>query len=392
MQVIEGRQQLVETQSQLSAKGQQLETAQQTSPILHHDDGSISIAVSDLGIGVHWVQNYTTQITPLSDSDYQITVDCPLMQKICETLQLNHDQYPLLWQQDIAPVRLLSDGITSHFNTDSQQWKIMISNQADLSVSANDAANNAFSLALYYNYRNAKASGPGSSADTPQIVQQGDFNDFTYAGVLKGRWHRGDMEADGQEIVRWQRIERVEQGGQSGLVFTENPQLIVPTDYAGISYYTPNKPRRLVELILVDIDEDGLDDLLSVYSASSGTTLTYRSLIDVANQTPSAEVLLAELDAANIDRVQLIQGTHHIYGKQDGVNYLLLHSKTDQKVYPIALVQPKDADLSDPDQAVAGLNVLSAQAIPHALAVDGIWLNDPAYGFAAGDQLLVSWI
>ena len=392
MQVIEGRQQLVETQSQLSAKGQQLETAQQTSPILHHDDGSISIAVSDLGIGVHWVQNYTTQITPLSDSDYQITVDCPLMQKICETLQLNHDQYPLLWQQDIGPVRLLSDGITSHFNTDSQQWKIMISNQADLSVSANDAANNAFSLALYYDYRNAKANGPGSSADTPQIVQQGEFNDFTYAGALKGRWHRGDMEADGQEIVRWQRIERVEQGGQSGLVFTENPQLIVPTDYAGISYYTPNKPRRLVELMLVDIDEDGLDDLLSVYSASSGTTLTYRSLIDVANQTPSAEVLLAELDAANIDRVQLIQGTHHVYGKQDGVNYLLLHSKTDQKVYPIALVQPKDADLSDPDQAVAGLNVLSAQAIPHALAVDGIWLNDPAYGFAAGDQLLVSWI
>ena len=393
MQLTRDRQQLVETKSELSAKRQQLEVAQQTSSITHHDDGSISMADSDLGIGVHWVQDYTTQITSLSDSDggYQITVDCPLMQKVCETLQLNHDQYPLLWQQGIAPVRLLSDGITSHYDISSNQWRVTVINNGSTDESSSEhGAHNAFSLALYYDYRSGEASGPGSSSDQSQVIQQGVFDYAKYSGALKGRWHRGDIEQDDREIVRWQRIESLEQGGQSGLVFTENLQLIVPDRYPGISYYTPNRPRRLVELVLMDLNEDGLDDLLSVYSDSSGTTLTYRSPIVVANQSLSDEVVLAYLSAVNIDRVQLIQGTHHVYGKQDGVNYLLLHSKTDSQLYPVALVQPKQTDLTQ--ASIDQLQIASADPVDNALATDAIWLNDPAYGFTAGDQLLLSWV
>jgi hypothetical protein len=172
MQLTRDRQQLVETQSELSAKRQQLEVAQQTSSITHHDDGSFSMADSDLGIGVHWVQDYTTQITSLSDGDggYQITVDCPLMQKVCETLQLNHDQYPLLWQQGIAPVRSTSEGIAQVYDPGSQQWHVTIRDQVGES-SPDGSANSAFALSLYYVVSGAK--GPGSSSTQSQIIQQG---------------------------------------------------------------------------------------------------------------------------------------------------------------------------------------------------------------------------
>lgn len=389
----------------------------QKSSRMNHDDGTVSIATSEISTRVHWVDKYTAHVTFPSNErgEFEVIVDCPLDPQICQKMRVN-SHYPVLFQWGIEEtVGTLEAGFV-YDDSRTPRWKWQVSEWPFVDWSShglespdgnpvNEHSAFTFSLALHYDEKGA--DGPGSSATESQIIQEGDFNYFKYFGALKGRWHTGDIEVDGQEIVRWQRLEHgsAEQDANK-LILIENHNIIMPghsddeLEPPGIGYHTADGIKRLIEPLPVNLNkdslEDSLEDLLLVYSNNSGTKITYREPNGEDDPLSDADepfldaIVLADLDVTNIDRVQLIQSTHYVPGQQDGVHYLLLHSMADRKLYPVVLVQPKESDLNDSDQAP--ISVVSAEAIPDALAVDGLWLSDPAHGFAEGDKLLVSWI
>lgn len=361
-------------------------------PIDQFEEGTLIQSTHQLGQGIHWINEYSIERTQLSDiensksgdTSYLISIDCPFNQDICRTMQVNDTEYPILFQQGISPVRILAVDI-QYIDSETSRWEWQM-NDAEASVS-NDFV---VSLAVYYDTAQL-AMGPGSSPRESQVINHGAFNHFKFSGALKGRWHRDHIEADQWGVARWQRIETQ---GQQELYFNKNPKLLFPSNFNGIAYHNQNRPSRLIDMHLVDLDEDGLDDVLSVYSDNYKTEIRYRDLIDLEKQSPNYEKVLTIPDVVNIDQVQLVSGTHHVDNRQDGVHYLLLQSKADKKLFLVALVQPMSADLTQPDSAFDALQVVTVKhSINNVLASNGLWQGDPIIDFQRDkSQVTLSWI
>ena len=385
-------QELNAARAKLDSQMERLDQEQILAASAQLDKGELTLSADQLGPGVHWVNEYKVKRTFLSDlensqsgdASYLISIDCPFNPQICQTMQVNDAEYPVVFQQGISPVRILNAEI-KYKNFQSPRWEWQISD-----FKAMASSDFALSLSVYYD-TSEQASGPGSSAQDSQIITHDTFNHFKHSGALKGRWHRENMEANQWEIERWQRVEVPE---QDGLVFEENSKFLFPIGIRGVGYHNQIRPSRLIDMHLVDLNEDGLDDVLSVYSDKSKTKIRYRDLIDLEKQSPNYEKVLTIPGVVNIDQVQLVSGTHHVDNRQDGVNYLLLHSKADQKLYLVAIIQPMGADLRQPDSAFDALRIVVVEhPISNVLATNALWYGDPLID-NQGDksQVILSWI
>jgi hypothetical protein len=393
--------QLTAAQGQVLSAQQKIQTFEAS--VTRHDNGSIALPSSKLGDGVHWMKDYKASVIRQSgdSADFKIAVECPLNPQICQQATLNND-YSVLFQFSGLGSESAVDTSLEYDESQTPQWILSVDKEAvfgpqqGLSSDVN-VEEHEFALSLALNYNVKGASGVGSSAASPQIVQYGKFDHVKYSGVLKGRGHHGDIEkGDDQGRMRWQRV-------KPALYFSESSEHFLPKEDFGDdgSYalpYDEETSGRLIDLVLADFDEDGLDEMLSVYSNGKETKLIYgmNNGRDNGNDQLPPGFVSADNEqkmaswghVVNVDRVQLIQGAHHVYGQQDGVNYLLLHSVAESKLYPVALVQPKDVAIN----SYASMKVVEGEPISNALAMDGIWLNDPAYGFAGGNELLLSWL
>lgn len=385
------QQQLNVAIAKLDSHMERLDQKQTLTASAQFDKDRLTLSADQLGQGIHWVNEYVVERTLLpgsedteSDAGYLISIDCPLNPYICQTMQLNDAKYPVLFQHSINPLRTL-DADIQYKNSPSPRWEWQVTDSKAMASS-----DFALSLSIFYD-TSKQASGSGSSAGESQIITHGAFNHFKHSGGLKGRWHRGHLEVDEWGIAQWQRVEITD---QHGWYFYKNPKLLFPDNFDGIGYHNMTRPSRLIDMHLIDLNEDGLDDLISVYSDEHQTELRYRGLIDIANQSTFDEKRLNIPGVKNIDHIQWVLGTHHVHNRQDAVHYLLLQSKADQKLYLVALVQPMSANLTQPDLAFDALQIVVAEhPINDVLATNALWHGDTmidAQGNA--NQLILSWV